>query len=648
MSDNDRSDNDLPLTEQRISGVIINDTNAKVSSTGFKKFVTEYVFSLRAYILALAAGAATIYAWFDSITTKIMPLYDRYTYLQTLQNPFPSIIDQGIVDGMSSGEAELALMRIDGYLGRLRDDRTWKKLCVTEAAKRSSKTPEAFLNTKYLLNESRIDQLNEAALQKRIDTIDIEKTEDAGIQRNPDIFERLLARSSKQLLYRYQSQELDLLDKPQLYLLRNSIYGRHGYIFSTAKLHKFTNRHGWKSLKERPDLPDDVEKCNASFLEELHPARELGAIGRGILFSQDDSIPATFKAEVCACLGRANYGIECTDGDGSSPAKQFYDYVDLVLEVRKGSSTEIKWSYLDPRAIGDTSRAQFGGSAARFHAAAVQFSAELQEGLVSAGEPLVLDPKESLEAYWGAAINLSEKFITKMASDAKTAFDMGGLVCKAIYNAIDQTGSIIPWTIGTDPETVDGSLLIFSKPVIFDDERLVLTRQYLSRAYPLSTANVELRPRAIVLQATESDDIDAVFQKMLPAGDPTSAKELNPTTHYLVGMHGTVYRLMNDTIIARHAPGLEMSAIGIGIVGAVRGLPQPEQIEAVRKLIKHLKAVYPQINVVVSQNEVSRYNKTDLWSGPPTPLDNPKLAPGEATSKAILLGLEQIGLRVSP
>jgi hypothetical protein len=196
MSDNDRSGNDLPLNGQRISGLVINDTNAKLSKMGFKKLVTKYVFSLRAYILALAAGAATVYAWFDSITTKIMPLYDRYAYLQTLQNPFPSIIDQRIVEGMSSGEAELALMRIDGYLGRLRDDRTWKKLCVTEAAKRSSKTPEAFLNTKYLLDESRIDQLNEAALQKRIDTIDIEKTEDAGIQRNPDIFERLLARSS--------------------------------------------------------------------------------------------------------------------------------------------------------------------------------------------------------------------------------------------------------------------------------------------------------------------------------------------------------------------------------------------------------------------------------------------------------------------
>jgi YARHG domain-containing protein len=319
-------------------GKTLDTTKEAASSSGLKGFFDKYVIPFRAYIIAASAGVATVYAWFDSITTKIMPLYDRYAYLQTLQNPFPSLIDQKIIDQMSSGEAELALMRIDGYLGRLRDDKTWKKLCVTEAAKRFSKTPEAFLNTRYPLDESRTDQLNETALHRRIDTIEIEKIEDAGIQRNPDIFERLLARSSKQLLYRYQSEELDLLDKPQLYLLRNSIYGRHGYIFSTAKLHKFTNRHGWKTLKERPDLPDDVEKCNASFLEELHPARELGAVGRGVLISQDDSIPASFKADVCACLGRTNYGIECADGDGSSPERQFYDYVDLILEVHKGSA----------------------------------------------------------------------------------------------------------------------------------------------------------------------------------------------------------------------------------------------------------------------------------------------------------------------
>jgi YARHG domain/N-acetylmuramoyl-L-alanine amidase len=516
-------------------------------------------------------------AWLGDVIKNAQPiysLYDKYTYIHTLQAPFETVIDQKTIDGMSSGEAELALLRIDGYLGHLKDEKIWKKLCVLEGAKRISKTPSNFLNLKYPLEESRTDKLNRTALQSRIDYIELTRVENGDIERKPDVFKRLLARSSRQLLYLYKAREIDQLDKPQLYLLRNAIYGKHGYVFSTPKLQKFANRQGWNAVTTGSGAYSVVEVCNAFFLEELYASRELGAIGRGILFLQGPEVPAAVKAQVCACLGQRRYGIDCHDNDGSTLGTQFYKYVDLVIDIREGDKAEVRWSYLDQIAVADADLPQFELNDGRFRAAALQFSALLQGALEPAGARLEFSADEGREAYWGVTIRLPAQQLARLRTDPKLTFDVSNSICVATFDAIDQTGPYLPLTIGTEPEVVDnGALLLFSKPIVLDDERRMLTREYVARAYPASNANIDLRPRALVLQATSSENLDEVFDQMLPAARKDDLRQLNPATHYLIGPHGKVYRLMNDAIVARHAPGLDMSAIGITLVGAVGDPP---------------------------------------------------------------------------
>jgi hypothetical protein len=83
------------------------------------------------------------------------------------------------------------------------------------------------------LDETYIDRLNRETIRQKIDKIQINKIEDADIYKTPDPFTRLLKRASVQLLSSYKDSEIPSLDKGELYLLRNAIYGRHGYKFDT-------------------------------------------------------------------------------------------------------------------------------------------------------------------------------------------------------------------------------------------------------------------------------------------------------------------------------------------------------------------------------------------------------------------------------
>jgi hypothetical protein len=177
----------------------------------------------------------------------------------------------------------------------------------------------------------------------------------------------------------------------------------------------------------------------------------------------------------------------------------------------------------------------------------------------------------------------------------------------------------------------------------------MLTREYVARAYPASNAVIDLRPRAIVLHASTSADIDSVFKTMLPAATPdTKPKVLNPATHYLVGPHGKVYRLLNDMVVARHAPGLDLSAIGITLVGAGHGPASPEQVAAASALIAHLQHVYPTVGYVIASDAVPQFTKTELWAGPSPSLDPAQPGPSKEMMTALAPTIDRLALRSAP
>jgi len=616
------------------------------------RFWKRYVTPGRVIVVAIFTGAtgaiANIENLSDSVSKTVLPIYKQYQYTSALRKPYAEVIPQETIDRMSSGEATVALMRIDGYLGRLKDDKKWKKLCVLEATRRqaNTETPLNFLNDEYVLSEASVDQRNRDALEARIRKVELSKAEDEDIQRKPNVFERLLARASQQMLLRYQHEEIEQLDKPQLYLLRNAIYAQHGYVFATPKLHKYTNRMGWKTTAASPEL-NPVEICNVFFLDELYPTRELGPIGRAILISSDGMAPAALNAQICACLGQPRHGVECREDNGSPLGTQFYDFVDFVMSLRKGERAEIRWTYLNPNDVSDAGLPGFQRGAGRFRAVALQFSAGLQQALAAAGEGIETSADEMSASYWGVTISLPDPLLLKLRSNPKFALDVADALCAAAFNIIEQTGPVPPMTVGTTPEAIEGSSLqLYSKPIVMDDERRKLTREYVARTYPASNANIDLRPRAIVLHSSRSDDMDSVFRAMLAAAKPdTKQGELNPATHYLVGAHGKVYRLMNDTLVADHAPGLDLTAIGITLVGAGPGPASPEQVAAAAALIAYLKRAYPAVGYVVSADLVPRFADTDLWAGPPKPRAPAWPGPGAPTMAALAPAIDRLGLR---
>lgn len=80
--------------------------------------------------------------------------------------------------------------------------------------------------------------------------------------------------------------------------------------------------------------------------------------------------------------------------------------------------------------------------------------------------------------------------------------------------------------------------------------------------------------------------------------------EVNVSAHYLVDRDGTVYRLMPDTLMARHCIGLNHIAIGIENVGDLEHHPlTAAQCRSNAMLIRHLTARFPSISRLIGHHE---------------------------------------------
>jgi hypothetical protein len=401
------------------------------------------------------AGLSSLIANFESISSRFKAIQEEQAYVKTLKHPYPSLLGNEELQKpeWTTGKLELARLRIDAYLGNLKNAKTWMKLCVgnaeltsREAASRSG--VDLYVNNRTQIAESEIDRLNKIAIQSRISAIEGSQKEDAPLLRINDPFEKLLRRSSTQLLYRYKEKEIDQLDKPQLYLLRNSIYGQHGYAFNTSKLRKYGKRHGWllNSPKSTDEILSSVERCNAYYLDELHATRELGAMGRGVLVSSPmhSSAPRLFQAAICTCLSQPKFAVECRHSSGASFRTEFRDYVDLVLEIVEGDADRAEWTFLKAVYVSAQDLATFGVHEARFYAAAVDFTAAIQAALAERGIAFSKVPQDRLDAYWGVKLFFKRETLDRLAVDSILAQRVSDAICGAAHDALNQAGPFIP------------------------------------------------------------------------------------------------------------------------------------------------------------------------------------------------------------
>ncbi|MDF0717183.1 peptidoglycan recognition family protein [Muricauda sp. 334s03] len=177
--------------------------------------------------------------------------------------------------------------------------------------------------------------------------------------------------------------------------------------------------------------------------------------------------------------------------------------------------------------------------------------------------------------------------------------------------------SLILWALAlgacsTQKEIVD-------IPIIFDEQRIELTKEYLLNRYELDQDTPEITPKMVVLHWTAIPSLKKSFEAFnrptLPNWRPdlVNVSGLNVSSHFLVDQDGTIYRLMPETTMARHTIGLNHCAIGIENVGGTEGMPlTKQQLKSNIYLVNYLASKYD-IDYVIGHQEYTLFEGHPLW-----------------------------------
>jgi len=165
------------------------------------------------------------------------------------------------------------------------------------------------------------------------------------------------------------------------------------------------------------------------------------------------------------------------------------------------------------------------------------------------------------------------------------------------------------------------ALSIIDKPIVFDKQRLALTQEYVYKHYGLNPHETKITPRIIVIHWTASNDFDASMDRFIrptlscDRTDINKASSLNVSAHFMVDRDGKIYRLMDETRMARHVIGLNHCAIGIENVGGEGNANNltPSQLQANLELIRYLEDKYASIDYLIGHYEYTDFTKHPLW-----------------------------------
>lgn len=144
--------------------------------------------------------------------------------------------------------------------------------------------------------------------------------------------------------------------------------------------------------------------------------------------------------------------------------------------------------------------------------------------------------------------------------------------------------------------------------------KLELTKQYSLENYGVASYKLD-SPKIVLVHFTVIPTLEetvAYFQKDSIQSSRTNISrfsQMNVGIHYIVDKDGSIYKLVPDTVIARHVIGFNHISIGIeNIAKDATDLTQA-QLQSNVKLIAELKKRNPGIEYVVGHHE---YNDTAL------------------------------------
>ena len=201
----------------------------------------------------------------------------------------------------------------------------------------------------------------------------------------------------------------------------------------------------------------------------------------------------------------------------------------------------------------------------------------------------------------------------------------------------------------------DNQIQIIDKPIIFNQERINLTKEYLKERYNLERDTILITPKIIVLHWTVIPTMEKTFEAFnspyLPSWRPglENVSGLNVSSQFLVDQDGTIYRLMPEIYMARHVIGLNHASIGIENVGGNDTLPLTNmQVEANIKLVKYLKNKFPTIDYLIGHYEYTNFEGHELWLEVDDNYRTEKVDPGEKFMNTVRKGVKDLNFRKLP
>jgi N-acetylmuramoyl-L-alanine amidase len=144
--------------------------------------------------------------------------------------------------------------------------------------------------------------------------------------------------------------------------------------------------------------------------------------------------------------------------------------------------------------------------------------------------------------------------------------------------------------------------------------KLELTKQYCLENYGIARYKLD-SPKIVLVHFTVIPTLEetvAYFQKDSIESSRTNISkfsQMNVGIHYIVDKDGSIYKLVPDTVIARHAIGFNHVSIGIENIAKDAADLTPAQLESNVKLIAVLKERNPGLEYLVGHHE---YNDTSL------------------------------------
>lgn len=160
---------------------------------------------------------------------------------------------------------------------------------------------------------------------------------------------------------------------------------------------------------------------------------------------------------------------------------------------------------------------------------------------------------------------------------------------------------------------------IVDKPITFNEERKALTLEYLKERYGIVQEEPTIEPKMIVIHYTVIPTLEksltAFESAKLPTWRPeiSGAGALNVSSHFLIDVDGTIYRLMPENYMARHVIGLNHCAIGVENVGGTEEVPLTDaQLKSNAWLVEYLKGKYD-IQYLIGHSEYTNFEGHELW-----------------------------------